>query len=269
MRYRCCLVAGLLVLASGLVAVAWADESAPAAADQSRAAQILEDREAESVKLEQSRRSRGSSEDPREAEIDALMEKLADDPENANLHYQLGNAYDAAGYKHSALRHFNEALRIDAGLSRAWVNRGVVLKEFNRHDEALESFEKALELDPNDALAHVNYGDEQLLKKNYQAAMDSYRHAIQIDERCAPAYYSIAISFAETGMYRDAARAWRKCAELAEADLGVTSDTFKRSVENAKLMEEIVADAQKQIEDRNRAKHELETETKENQAKGG
>ncbi len=197
------------------------------------------------------------SADPREQLIQGLEAELAEDPKNAELHYKLGNANLDAGYNRVALDHFDEALSLDSSMSRAWVNKGVVLKELNRHEEAIAAFEKALELDPEDPLAHVNLGDEYLLQKRYGEAVDAYRQALKIDPKCAPAYYSLAISFAETGMYRDAARTWKKCAEVAEASQGADSDTYKRATENAKLMEQIVADAEEQLKERQDLADEL------------
>ncbi|MGD8395524.1 MAG: tetratricopeptide repeat protein [Candidatus Eiseniibacteriota bacterium] len=226
----------------------------------SREAEAREQQSADerSVELEASRRERrGPSADPREQLIDSLEQELESDPENADVHYKLANAYQDAGYLHSALRHYNEAVRIDASHSRAWNNRGSVLKELNRHDQAIESFHKALEINPEDVMAIVNLGDEYLLQKRYQQAVDQYRSALKIDPEFVNAFYSMAITFAETGMYRDAARAWRQAAELAVDQQGDDSSIAKRATENAKLMEDIVADAQKQIEKRKALEEQL------------
>jgi tetratricopeptide (TPR) repeat protein len=217
------------------------------------------DQDRQSADLEEQRRARrGPSSDPREQRIDELTAQLADDPNNATLLYQLGNAYQEAGYLHSALQHFTESVRIDSTNSRAWNNRGSVLKDLNRHDEAIASFERALAIDPQDVKAHVNLGDEYLLQKRYQQAVDKYRQALAIDPKSVNAFYSLAISFAETGMYRDAARCWRRAAELETEQHGADSEIAKRAIENAKLMEEIVADAQQQIKEREEVKKQLE-----------
>lgn len=237
-----------------------ADAQAPAAPATAQAQEAEPEKDRRNAELEEARRAgRSGAADPREQAIDNALAAVKADSTNGDLHYKLANAYHDAGYLHSALQHYNESLRIDAGSSRAWVNRGVVLKELNRHDEATSSFQKALEIDPDDSLAYVNLGDELLMLKRYQEAVDQYRTALEKDPGNAAAYYSLAISFAETGMYRDAARAWRKCAELANAGEGEGSDTARRALENAKLMEDIVKDAQQQLEERAKLKQELES----------
>lgn len=198
--------------------------------------------------------------DPREQEIEALLAEVEKSPRDYDLRYKLANAYHVAGHLHSALLQFTEAVRIDSTQSRAWVNRGVVLKELGRSDEAAESFKKAIAASPTDALAQINLGDILLTQKKYGPAVDAYRTAIRLDPKFPNSYYSLAIAFAESGLYRDAARAWRKCAELAAAP-GENADpsTAERALENAKLMDEIIADADKEMKDRAAKKQELES----------
>jgi tetratricopeptide (TPR) repeat protein len=256
MRYR------ILALAITGVAFALTGATLLVSAQETRGTTDQAEIDRKSAELEEARRARRTASDPREQAIDDLVKQLESNPDDAELHYKLGNAYHDAGYLHSAFQHFDKSVALESGWSKTWVNRGVVLKELNRREEAMESFEKALEIDPNDPLAHVNLGDEYLWQKLYQQAVDSYRTALELNERCAPAYYSLAIAFAETGMYRDAARAWRKCAEIAEEVEGPDSETFKRATENAKLMEDIIEDAQKQLEEREKVKRELEAKGK-------
>jgi len=88
--------------------------------------------------------------------------------------------------------------------------------------------------------------------------VDAYRKAIATNPNLPNAYYSLAISFAESGLYRDAARSWRKCAELSQA-AGTPADkeNADRAIENAKLMDEIISDAEKAMKDREDKKREL------------
>ncbi len=193
--------------------------------------------------------------DPTEVEINRLLGEVEKKPSDYALRYDLANAYHGAGHTHSALAAYDEALKIDDKQSRAWVNRGVVLKELGRAADAEQSFRKALEVNPNDALGHINLGDELLVQKRYPEAVDAYRTAIRLDPKLPNAYYSMAIAFAESGLYRDAARSWKKSAELSVA-LGTDTDkqNASRALENAKLMDEIVADAEKELKAREEKK---------------
>jgi len=128
-----------------------------------------------------------------------------------------------------------------------------------RAADAEESFRKALAVNPDDPLAQINLGDELLTQKKYQEAVDAYRKAIKVNPDLPNAYYSLAIAFAEAGLYRDAARSWRKCAERAQAaGTPGNKETADRALENAKLMDEIISDAEKALKERETKKKELE-----------
>jgi len=236
-------------------------QAAPAPGDsagtQSAVVSTPEEKEKRAITFEEAKRR--NSTDPKEVEINRLLAEVAKDPKSFDLQYKLANAYQEAGHKHSALATYNEAVKIDPKQSRAWVNRGVVLKELGRAADAEESFRKALEANPEDTLAQVNLGDELLTQKKYQEAVDAYRKAIRVNPNLANAYYSLAIAFAESGLYRDAARSWRKCAELAQAS-GTAGDkeNADRALENAKLMDEILSDAEKALEERETKEKALE-----------
>jgi tetratricopeptide (TPR) repeat protein len=264
-RRGCARIPGLLVLlilSSGSGSGA-AEAQAPAdtagATAQSGVPRTTEAKEKQLVELEALKRKNTKSTDPKEAEIDRLLAEVAKDPQSFDLQYQLANAYHEAGHAHSALAAYNEAVKIDDRQSRAWVNRGVVLKDLGRAEDAEESFRKALAANPDDALARINLGDELLTQKKYQEAVDAYRHAIRIDPGLPNSYYSLAIAFAESGLYRDAAQSWRKCAELARAK-GTPGDleNADRALENAKLMDEIITDAEKALKDREEKQRQLE-----------
>lgn len=232
-----------------------ADTLSPAEKAARQAA--LDQQEAE---MEKRRHDLLKPNDPREKDIDSLLALVEKSPGSYDLRYQLANAYVAAGHTHSALLQFSHAVRLDSTKSRAWVNRGVVLKELGRTEEAEESFRKALASNPDDALAQINLGDILLTQKKYESAVDAYRTAIRSEPTFPNSYYSLAIAFAESGLYRDAARSWRKCAELAGAP-GPNADpaTAERALENAKLMDEIIADAEKELAERAKKVKELES----------
>jgi tetratricopeptide (TPR) repeat protein len=217
------------------------------------------DLDAKEAEMEQRRHDALKGGDPREKDIDSLLVLVEKSPNDYELRYKLANAYHGAGHLHSALLQYTAATRVDSTKSRAWVNRGVVLKELARTEEAEATFRKALAANPNDALAHVNLGDILLTQKKYDQAVDAYRAAIRSDPAFPNSYYSLAIAFAESGLYRDAARSWRKCAELAGSGPNADPATAERALENAKLMDEIIADADKELKERAAKKKELES----------
>ncbi len=77
-------------------------------------------------------------------------------PDNANYHYNYGNALQAAGRYRSAIDAYEKALSIDPNNAQVHNNLGIVLKEWDRFDEALIHYKKAIELKPDFADAHLN-----------------------------------------------------------------------------------------------------------------
>jgi tetratricopeptide (TPR) repeat protein len=232
-------------------------ESAPESPEARRAR--LQESDTKTVEFEAKQRKTGQSADSREKAIDGLLAQVEKSPRNFDLRFKLANAYHEGGYPFSALAQYTEAARIDSTHSKTWVNRGVLLKELGRIDDAELSFRRAIAINADDALAHINLGDMLLTQKKYQEAVDSYRRALTLEPSSPNAYYSLAISFAEAGMYRDAARAWRKSAELSQArGAPQDKDNADRALENAKLMDDIVAEAAENLKAREAKQHELE-----------
>ena len=55
-----------------------------------------------------------------------------------------------------ALEDFDEAIRLNAAYTAAYVNRGVLYGGLGQYERALEDFDAALAIDPEDARAHGN-----------------------------------------------------------------------------------------------------------------
>jgi tetratricopeptide (TPR) repeat protein len=244
----------------GLALAAEDGEPAVESAESGETKAISEkERDQRVAESEAVRRQQLSTKTAQEEKIDELVAEIEENPDQYELHYRLANAYHEASYLYSALLQYNKAVEIDPEGSRTWVNRGVVLKDLGRTEEAEESFRRAIEVNTEDALAHINLGDILLTQKKYPEALDEYRTALRLEPGAPNAYYSIAIAFAESGLYRDAARAWRKCAELAESRGGpLDRGNADQALENAKLMDEIVADAEEKLRERDEKRKELE-----------
>lgn len=53
----------------------------------------------------------------------------------------------------SALRHFDDAIKIDGNNPDLWNLKGIVLRSMGRYTEATECFDHSLKLDPRDKRA--------------------------------------------------------------------------------------------------------------------
>ena len=77
---------------------------------------------------------------------------------------------------------------------RGYVNRGSVLKDLERYEEALVSYETALGLNSNFAEAHLNRGHVLQELRRHEAAIESFERAIALRANCREAYYGRGVS---------------------------------------------------------------------------
>jgi Flp pilus assembly protein TadD len=73
-----------------------------------------------------------------------IQEMLADDPNDAFLHYGLGMEYAGEGNDEEAVRCFREALRVDPGYIPAYMHAGKFLGRLGRLEEAREAWQKGI-----------------------------------------------------------------------------------------------------------------------------
>jgi tetratricopeptide (TPR) repeat protein len=122
----------------------------------------------------------------RNAEALASYEKaLAMNPRHASTLLNYGNLlYDMRRFE-AALGLYDRLLElaqndIDA-LAGAWSNRGLVLSELNRHDEALANCDKAVALRPDAAYVYNNRGEVLAKMNRHREALVSYQQASAVN----------------------------------------------------------------------------------------
>ena len=164
-------------------------------------------------------------------------EILKYEPNNALAHYRLGTISEKLGATDTAVRSYQEALRIDPGQSDArralegyYVNQGVMLRRNNQLDEATRMFQQAISLGPSSANAHFELG--QVLEQRGQAgeAITEYQEAIKTDPDKSAAHARLAAVYATQRQYENAAREYQEVLRLNPQDpaayhgLGVTQN---------------------------------------------
>ena len=81
---------------------------------------------------------------------------VSQSPEDANAHYNLGNALAESEASNDAVDNYREAVRIAPVFTDAWINLGVAYLSDDYPASALEAFDRALSLDHQSADAHWN-----------------------------------------------------------------------------------------------------------------
>lgn len=72
--------------------------------------------------------------------------------------FNLGYVQQQAGAHEAALQSFDEAVRAQPRLDRAWYGMGMSLRALGRNEQALEAFERAATLQPMNGFAFYEVG---------------------------------------------------------------------------------------------------------------
>lgn len=119
---------------------------------------------------------------PTDAQVQALHELIAREPNNTKVQIDLGNVlYDAGRYQ-EAIGHYQKALELDPKNASVSTDLGTALWYTGRADEALAQFQKSLAIEPNHPQTLFNIGIVRLEGKQDRAG------AIQAWERLLGAH---------------------------------------------------------------------------------
>jgi len=131
-------------------------------------------------------------------------------------HYMLGLSEWKSGDRNAAETAFREALEIDRGHAKSWVNLARVLIELDRSDEALTAVDEAVAVDPDSnpafrtkgrALDELGRGDE---------AEEAYMTALRFDEEDAWAMNNLGLVHIRAERFGDALPPLARAVELRD-----------------------------------------------------
>lgn len=137
---------------------------------------------------------------------------LDKDPENALAHYHLATCQVRVGMNDYAIKHFDEAIRIDPGMQEAreglegvYVTRGLLARQSGKRSEALAAFEEAVKANPTSASAALELGAELESLGQSARAEEVYAKAAAAAPDDAATHAKLGAVFAERGMNERAA----------------------------------------------------------------
>jgi tetratricopeptide (TPR) repeat protein len=166
---------------------------------------------------------------PRIAYLMYLLESRREDPE---VNFQLGVAYHEAERPDSALHYYGKAADLSPGLSKAYVNMGVLFDGQNNRSEALRMFERAVEANPGDLLAHAHAAYTLFGAGEYEGADTHISKALAIDSLDPQPHFYLAIFFWESGMFKESLVEWENVVACAP-----DSDLAEKAKENIAVLQ--------------------------------
>jgi len=114
--------------------------------------------------------------------LGSLEKALEISPNEADVHVGIGSVLqDDLGRSEDALKHFDTAVKLDAGHSMAWHCRGVALQALGRLREACESYERAIRADKKNTYPLWNLGLLLANTGQYVQAMNLFDRVLAIE----------------------------------------------------------------------------------------
>ena len=136
--------------------------------------------------------------DPHKA-ILYLSNAIKIQPNDAEIYYNRGVAYENLGQYQPAIKDYNQAIIIKPAYSEAFYNRGTIYSEIGQYQQAINDFNQAISLQPNDAEAYHGRGFTYDKLGQYQRAIEDYNQAISLQPNYASAYNNRGIYFLSHG----------------------------------------------------------------------
>lgn len=130
-----------------------------------------------------------------EQALEIFQEVLLERPKLPDVHNKVGLCRAMLGDLEGALEALDYAIEIAPMYAEAHANRGIILTETGRHDEAQAAFDESVRLDHRDgtgypshmgneiALGHARLGDLYVVAGQHDEAAVQYRKALQVRPR--------------------------------------------------------------------------------------
>jgi Tfp pilus assembly protein PilF len=153
-----------------------------------------------------------------------LQDAVALDPGNADAHNNLGFAFMRQGQTNTAVAHFQKASELQPGSAGIHANLGTALLAIGRSKEAADQYEAALKISPEEASVANNFA--WLLAtcpesgvRNGTKAIELAQRAVKLSGGNRAAYVeTLAVAYAEAGLFDQAIAAGQKAVALATAE---------------------------------------------------
>jgi lipoprotein NlpI len=122
-------------------------------------------------------------------------------PDNGIAHSNRGNILKELNRFEEALVSLDKGITLDPTYVEAYSNKGNVLQDLHRYDEALEWYDRAIAQQPNYAEAYSNKGNALEMLHRHREAMECFDMATAINPQYVDAYWHKALGQLSSGDY--------------------------------------------------------------------
>lgn len=140
------------------------------------------------------------------AAVEKYEKALKQNPEDEDIHFNLGIALAKLGKKAEAKKHYEEALRLFPGYSEVHNNLGNLLMSENKLPEAMDHFKEALKSSPGSSSAHNNLGTALAKQGKLKDAALEFAEAIRLQPEYVEAHFNLGNIYQVQGRTPEAIR---------------------------------------------------------------
>jgi S1-C subfamily serine protease len=139
------------------------------------------------------------------------------EPNSADAHLGLAQAYDALGKKKQALQSYRRYVALQPDEPRGYQILGWLLLEMRRMDEALPVFRQAARLDPSQPAAHFGVGLALLGLHRDEEALLAFAQSVKLDAGDADVWGHMAVTASAMGRQSEALGYWEQAMKVSPA----------------------------------------------------
>jgi len=166
-----------------------------------------------------------------------LSRAVAQAPENAAYHSDLGAAFRLCGQLDHAVASFRRAAELDPELPDAHLNLGEALTDLGQYGDAVPSCRRGVELRPDYAVAHNNLGNALARLGQREEALACYRRALELQPGYAEAHNNIGNIFTQMERWHEAEPCFRQALALNPALAEAHNDLARVFIETGRMDE--------------------------------
>ena len=137
------------------------------------------------------------------AAVTRMKEAIASDPQNAELHDELGSLYAQHQDWPDAAQAFRAAIQLNPDFAIAHLHLGIALQSAGQSG-ALDELTKASQFAPQNAVIALQLGQALAKASQDQKAIPVLRHALELDPGLTAAAYQLALALQRTNALEDA-----------------------------------------------------------------
>ena len=178
--------------------------------------------------------------------VKLITKALAINPDFAEAHNNLGNAFTELGKLDEAVASCHKALAIKPDLAEAHNNLGTALKELGKLDEAVTSYRKALAINHDFVEAHYNLGNAFIKLGKLDEAVASFHKTLAIEPNFVEAHINLGAALKELGRMEEAAASSHKALSL-KPDSAEAHYNLGNALKELGRMEEAAASCHKAL----------------------